>query len=304
MQIDVKDLFFSYDEKINKKMSFVLNDISFNYDKKDILALIGKTGSGKSTLIQTLNGLEKPFSGMISVDDYKLDYHLEYKKDGSINYHLMKKKHKKKIKNIIDLRKKVGVVFQFPEYQLFENTVLDDVSYGVKKFYPSSDYKKMSIDALSLVGISSSYFEKSPFELSGGEKRRVALAGILAFKPSYLILDEPTVGLDYESKRNLLDILSKLHDEGVGIIIATHDMDLVLNFINRVIVLDNKKIIKDTTPLDLFLDSEFISKSDLEIPEVLKSAIYLKNKGMNLDLNKIKDASSLAEEIIRAKHEK
>ena len=302
MSVIVKDLFFSYDEKINKKMKYVLEDINFEYDKKDILALIGKTGSGKSTLIQTLNGLENQFSGSVNVDDFIIDYKLIYKNDNQINYRKMKSLHKKKIKNIIDLRKKVGVVFQFPEYQLFENTVFDDVSYGVKRFYKDDKIDERVKNALELVGIDSSYYDKSPFELSGGEKRRIALAGILAFEPNYLILDEPTVGLDNDSKKNFLDILTKLHnDNNTGIIIATHDMDLVLNFTNRAIVLDNHKIIKDTTPLELFLDDEFIKNSNLELPISLKAAIYLKNKGLNIDLTKVKDASSLKDEIIRCK---
>lgn len=301
MSIEVKNLYFSYDLKFNKNMRYVLSDINFNYKENQILALIGKTGSGKSTLVQTLNGLEKPFSGKIDVDDYKLDYSLKYKKNNTISFFKMKKLHKKKIKNVLDLRKKVGVVFQFPEYQLFENTVFDDVSYGVKKFYPKEDYKAKVIEALNLVGLDSSYYERSPLELSGGEKRRVALAGILAFNPKYLILDEPTVGLDYDSKIKLLDILKKLSSNNTGIILVTHDMELLLSFVNRVIVLNEGKIIIDTSPLSLFKDEKFMSTSDFQLPECLKCAFYLKERGFDIDLDKIKDDNSLIEEIKRIK---
>lgn len=299
MPIDVNDLFFSYSKKINKNIQYVLKDITFKFDKKDILAIVGKTGSGKSTLIQTLNGLERPFSGKIEVDDYILDFSLQYKKDGSINYRKMKKRHNKKIKDINSLRKRVGVVFQFPEYQLFESTVYEDVSYGVKKFYTKDDVDTMTKEALSLVDIPSSYYEKSPFELSGGEKRRVALAGILAFKPDYLILDEPTVGLDSSGKENLIDILLKLHDKGVGIILVTHDMNTLLTLATRVLFIEEGKVIKDVTPVELFSDKEFVKENDIEVPLPIKSALYLKEKDIHIDLNKIKDISTLVLEMKR-----
>lgn len=301
MSVEVKNLYFSYDLKFNKNMKYVLSDINFNYQDNQILALIGKTGSGKSTLVQTLNGLEKPFSGEIKVDDYTLDYSLKYKKNNNIYYSKMKKLHKKKIKNVLDLRKKVGVVFQFPEYQLFENTVFDDVSYGVKKFYPKEDYNSKVIDALNLVGLDSSYYERSPLELSGGEKRRVALAGILAFNPKYLILDEPTVGLDFDSKMKLLEILKKLSSNNTGIILVTHDMDLLLSFVNRVIVLNEGKITFDDTPLNLFKNKQFMSTSDFHLPECLKWAFYLKEKGLDINLDNIKDDNSLIDEIKKEK---
>ena len=299
MSVEVNSLFFSYDDKFNEKMNYVLNDVTFSYDKKDILAIIGKTGSGKSTLIQTLNGLEIPFSGRINVEDFFLDYTVKYKKDSSIDYRRMKKLHKKKIRNIIDLRKKVGVVFQFPEYQVFENTVFDDVSYGVKKFYPDIDCKDMVKDALSLVGIDESYYERSPFELSGGEKRRVALAGIIAFKPDYLILDEPTVGLDYQSQENLINILMKLKENNTGIIIVTHNMDFLLKYADRAIVLKDGKIIKNIDVVSLFSDFQFVKENSLDVPKVFQLALDLNKCGFNIDLYKVKDSYSLFEEVNR-----
>ena len=163
------------------------------------------------------------------------------------------------------------------------------------------DAKEAAKDALSLVGLDESFYERSPFELSGGEKRRVAIAGILALKPDILVLDEPTVGLDAKSEENLMNLLISLYEKGTSIILATHNMDVVLQYAKRVIVLDQGKIKKDTTPLELFQDQDFLKTSSLEPPKVFSFALSLKEKGMDIDLTKVKDVSSLALEIVRNK---
>lgn len=282
-----------------------LDDISLSFDKDTFTALIGKTGSGKSTLIQHLNALLLPTNGIVKINDHVIDMTLIYKKNGKVNVRVMKKKHKKKIKDIKTVRKNVGIVFQFPEYQLFAETVIKDVSYGPKNFGESEEEAiKSAKEALTLVGLNETFYDRSPFELSGGEKRRVAIAGILAFKPSVLVLDEPTVGLDAKSEENLMSLLVKLHNSGTQIILATHNMDVVLRYAKRVIVLEKGKIAIDTDPLSLFQNKEFLSTSSLEPPKVFSFAMSLKSRGVDIDLTKVKDTYSLALEIVRARKEK
>lgn len=163
--------------------------------------------------------------------------------------------------------------------------------------------KEMAMESLSLVGLDESFYERSPFELSGGEKRRVAIAGILAMQPDILVLDEPTVGLDAKSEETLMNLLVSLYEKGTSIIIATHNMDVVLQYAKRAIVLDNGKVVKDTTPLDLFHDEEFLKTSSIEPPKVFSFALALQKNGMDIDISKVKDAASLADEIVRIKKE-
>lgn len=303
MPLNLKNLFYTYAIKTPQEKK-ALNDITLSFEDHCFTALIGKTGSGKSTLIQHLNALLLPTSGIVELDDHIIDMSLVYRKNGKVNQRAMKRKHRKKIKDIKEIKRKVGLVFQFPEYQLFEETVIKDVSYGPKNFgMKEEEAKEMAMESLSLVGLDESFYERSPFELSGGEKRRVAIAGILAMKPDILVLDEPTVGLDAKSEENLMDLLVSLYEKGTSIIIATHNMDVVLQYAKRAIVLENGKVVKDTTPLELFHDEEFLKTSSIEPPKVFSFALALQKNGMDIDISKVKDASSLADEIVRIKKE-
>ncbi len=304
MSIIIEHLYHTYDEGLPTQQ-IALQDINCLFDDHCFTALIGQSGSGKSTLIQHLNGLLIPTSGKIDINSYLIDISLIYKeKKGQqvVDYKAMKKKRKAKLKDIKSLRKKVGIVFQFPEYQLFEDTVIKDVSYGPKNFGLSeTEVLENSKKALDLVGIDSSYYERTPFELSGGEKRRVAIAGIIAMKPDILVLDEPTVGLDASGEEKLLTLIQKIHADGTSIILATHNMDVVLKYCKRAIVLDRGKIVKESSPLELFQDREFLKHSSLEPPKVFSFALKLKDAGLNINLSNVKDVSSLAQEIKRAR---
>ena len=290
MQIEINNVSFSYGK--NEKLA--LDNVSFNVAKGDFLCIVGKTGSGKSTLIQMLNGLLLPDKGYIKVDDYIITSDKKLKKS------LLKDKSKeiKKInKRMVGLKKKVGLVFQFPEYQVFSETILKDVMFGpinfkMKKEEAIAISKKM----LSLVGLDESFFDKSPFEISGGEKRRVGIAGILASDPEILVLDEPTAGLDANGKKEIMDIVKKLNEEVKTIIVVTHDMDLVLNYASKVIVFSNLLLVEETTPLELFNKND-LSEYSLEVPSLIKLATLLKEKEFNIEIDKNLSISNLAKQI-------
>lgn len=307
MPIVLEHVTYRYDVKKPESRPALL-DVSAILPDHSFTALIGQTGSGKSTFIQHLNGLLLPTTGKIDVNGYLIDMSPVYRKTRHgevLDDRAMKKKHKKKQKNIKDLRKKVGLVFQFPEYQIFEETVLKDVCYGPKNFGKSQkESEDAAKEALTLVGLDESFYNRSPFELSGGEKRRVAIAGILALKPDILVLDEPTVGLDAEGEKNLMGLLSTIYSKGTSIILATHNMDVVLKYAHRVLVLDKGRIVSDSTPLALFQNEDFLKNSSLLPPHVFRFAMELIRKGMKLDLANIRDADSLADEIARVKESK
>ncbi len=304
MPIELKNIFYTYD-KGSPNQKEALKDINLLFEDHCYTALIGKTGSGKSTLIQHLNGLLLPDSGSIDICGQVIDMTLVYKtKKGQqvVDEKAMKKKHKKKLKEVKALRKRVGLVFQFPEYQLFETTVLEDVCYGPKNFGSSvEESQKKAKEALALVGIPERYYSRSPFELSGGEKRRVAIAGILAMKPDVLVLDEPTVGLDCRGEESLLALLRKIYDSGTSIILSTHNMDVVLKHCKKAVVLEDGRIVSISTPLELFASGKYLADSAIEPPKVFSFAQRLIQNGLPIDLSRVKDCSSLAEEILRVK---
>ena len=277
MAIKINNLSYIYMKKTPNETT-ALDNISLEIPEGKITAIVGHTGSGKSTLIQTFNGLLIPSSGSVNIGEFTIS------------------SEKKKNKRIKELRKHVSIVFQFPEYQLFEETVEKDVAFGLKNYgYKEEEAIKKGHDALKSVGLDESFYKRSPFELSGGEKRRVAIAGILAIDPEILILDEPTAGLDPRGSKIILDLIRELNNKGKTIIIVTHDMNIVLNEASHVIVLNNGKVAFTGTPNTLF--SGDVSEYSIEIPKLYQYSLTLKSKGIDLDINKIKTIDDLINQL-------
>ena len=280
MSIEVKNLSFVYGAKSAYEKR-ALEDVSFTIKDGETLGIIGTTGSGKSTLIQHLNALIRVTNGSIVIDDIDLS--------------------QKRI-NLQLLRSKIGMLFQYPEYQLFEDTVEADVAFGPKNFgYKKEDIDYMVRQAIELVGLD--YYEvkdKSPFELSGGQKRRVAIAGIIASRPSILVLDEPTAGLDPIGKREILDLVKRLKDSFVKtIIMISHNMDEIAEYCDHVIVLHEGKLIYDTTPEELFSDKEKLVGTGLSLPHTVNIARLLSEKGVEINESCL-DVDSLVNAIEKA----
>ena len=241
-----------------------LFDVNLEITDGSYTALIGHTGSGKSTILQLLNGLLTPSVGSVTVNDIEITA-------TSVN------------KDIKQVRKKVGLVFQFAESQVFAETVLDDVAFGPQNFGVSKEEaERLAREKLLLVGISEDLFSRSPFELSGGQMRRVAIAGILAMEPEVLVLDEPTAGLDPAGRKELMEIFQGLHEDGMTIVLVTHLMDDVANFADTTYVLEKGHLVKSGSPKDIFQDVEFMEKIQLGVPKITKFAQGLVEKGLNL----------------------
>ena len=299
MSIKVNNVSYLYNKKENLDKA-ALKEISLTIKDKDFVTIVGKTGSGKSTLVQTFNALILPTFGYNEIEEFYITEDKKLKKE------LLKNKDKtirKENKRYSKLKKKVGMVFQFPEYQLFSETVLKDVMFGPKNFgFSEEEAKERAIKALQDVGIPESYFDKSPFELSGGEKRRVAIAGIIASEPDILILDEPTAGLDPKGKKEILELIAAYHKTGKTVIVVTHDMDIVLEYSEKVIVLNNGKLIDILSPNELF-KKENLEELSLEMPNLIKFKNQLKYWGFAGFLENIDDFDSLIEAIVKVKGE-
>lgn len=282
MDIICRNLTFQYN-KNTEFSTFALNGVTLTVKEGEFFGIIGHTGSGKSTFIQHLNALIPLQEGELSVGEFDLSIARE---NGKVN-----KRKKKELKsNLKLLRKTVGMVFQYPEYQLFAETVLEDVSFGIKNFIPGITQEEVNIlarNAIETVGLN--FFDvkdKSPFDLSGGQKRRVAIAGVLAARPSILILDEPCAGLDPQGKTELWELLHRLHKNVIKtIIIVSHDMNDVANHCTQAAVFDKGKIVKVGTPKELFSDSRLISSCGLEVPVTAYLTEELSKKGVNLDVD-------------------
>ena len=245
-----------------------LHDVNIKIEQGEMIGLIGHTGSGKSTLIQHLNGLLKPTSGAVFYDGKDIN-------DSDFS--------KKK------LRSKVGLVFQYPEYQLFESTVIDDVKFGPKNIGMDSLKIDMnSFQALKQVGIGEDLLDVSPLELSGGQKRRVAIAGVLAMEPEVLILDEPTAGLDPSGRDEILDLVAKLHKERkLTVILVSHSMEDVARYVERLIVMNHGTVAFDATPGEVFSHYKELEKIGLMAPQVTYVMEGLARRGVTLPHNAI-----------------
>lgn len=281
MSIHFQEVSYIYSPKTPFEYK-ALDNISLNIEMNKITAIIGHTGSGKSTLVQHLNALLLPTSGKLEVVDFVID------------------SDKKKNKNLKNLRKRVGLVFQFPEYQLFEETIAKDIGFGPKNFGVSQEeIDKITKKVINQVGLDETYLDKSPLELSGGQKRRVAIAGILAMDPDVLVLDEPTAGLDPLGAKAMLDLFVELNKQGKTIIIVTHEMDYVLEYCNLCVVVNKGKIVYEGTPINLFVNDEIMSNVGIEPPLAIEFGKELIKNGVKLNLEKVRDVDSLSNEIIK-----
>jgi len=267
MGIRLENVCYTYGSDTTSEIK-ALNNVNLEINKGEFVAIIGHTGSGKSTLIQHFNGLERPKSGNVFYNDENI-----YEN----NYDLRK------------LRCKVGLVFQYPEHQLFEETVLKDVCFGPMNMGMSrEEAEKKAKLVLEQVGINEKCYNKSPFELSGGQKRRVAIAGVLAMNPEIIVLDEPTAGLDPKGRDKILNRIKELHDNtGIGVVLVSHSMEDVANYAQRLIVINNGKIKYDGMPKDVFKHYKELEKMGLKAPQITYIMHKLKEKGLDVDKNVI-----------------
>lgn len=264
MSVIVKNLTYIYDEGM-PFASKAIDDISFEIKDNDFVGLIGHTGSGKSTLIQHLNGLLKPSSGEIIVNGFNIT---------------------DKDLNLTEIRKRVGIVFQYPEYQLFEETVEKDIAFGPGNLgLDEEEISKRVRKSMEAVGLDYEiYKDKSPFDLSGGQKRRVAIAGVIAMNPEVLILDEPTAGLDPGGRDEIFNLIKKLHrDNNITIILSSHSMDDMAKLAQTIIVMNHGKIEFMGTPREVFTSHDArLREIGLDVPQVLELATKLRNKGFDI----------------------
>ncbi|WP_338217724.1 energy-coupling factor ABC transporter ATP-binding protein [Lacticaseibacillus salsurivasis] len=243
-----------------------LKDVSVTIKDGSYTAIIGHTGSGKSTLLQHLNALLKPTNGTVTIGDFKITNETSNK-------------------NLKPLRQKVGMVFQFAENQLFEQTVAKDIAFGPKNFGVSEEEAlKLAAQMVKLVGLPDSVLEKSPFDLSGGQMRRVAIAGVLAMQPEVLVLDEPTAGLDPAGRNEMMAMFQQLHEtQGLTIVLVTHLMDDVADFADQVLVMDQGQLIKTGSPRTIFADPAWLTAHQLGLPKTAQMAQALTAKGFQFD---------------------
>ena len=277
MDIRFKQVGFAYQAGTPFEMR-ALHDVSFSVKDGSYVAIIGHTGSGKSTILQHLNALLKPTEGIVELGDKTID-----STTGN--------------KDLKPLRKKVGIVFQFPEAQLFEETVEKDIAFGPKNFGVSEEEAlNIAAKVIQTVGLPADVLKKSPFDLSGGQMRRVAIAGVLAMKPEVLVLDEPTAGLDPKGRLEMMEMFNKLNKEqNMTIVLVTHQMNDVSDYADHVVVIESGKVVKEGSPKEVFEDASWLLEKQLGVPTTLAFVEKLKSKGWNTDkmpltLDKLADA--------------
>lgn len=267
MSIRLENVNYIYGEGSGQE-KWALKNINLTLQDNEFVGIVGHTGSGKSTLTQLLNGLEKPSSGQIFYNGQDIQAEGFSKKE---------------------LRQKVGLVFQYPEHQLFEVSVIKDVEFGPRNLGLSNlEVEKRSFDALKQVGISDDLLDVAPFALSGGQKRRVAIAGVLAMQPEVLILDEPTAGLDPAGRTEILELLQKLHRENnISIILVSHSMDDVARYAERILVMNQGELVLDGAPAKVFRYRKELQEIGLDVPQSTNILYELRDRGMELDVNGI-----------------
>ena len=265
MDIRFKQVGFAYQAGTPFEMR-ALHDVSFSVKDGSYVAIIGHTGSGKSTILQHLNALLKPTEGIVELGDKTID-----STTGN--------------KDLKPLRKKVGIVFQFPEAQLFEETVEKDIAFGPKNFGVSEEEAlNIAAEVIQTVGLPADVLKKSPFDLSGGQMRRVAIAGVLAMKPEVLVLDEPTAGLDPKGRLEMMEMFNKLNKEqNMTIVLVTHQMNDVSDYADHVVVIESGKVVKEGSPKEVFEDASWLLEKQLGVPTTLAFVEKLKSKGWNTD---------------------
>ncbi len=283
MEVIFRNVSFSYNHGLkNEKQA--LKDINLCFDSNLIHGIIGPIGSGKSTMLELMNGITKPTSGDIVVGKYEL--------------------HKKNF-NFNKFRYDVGLVYQFPEKQFFCNTVGEEIAFSQKVFNKKNKYLKSKvIKMLKMVGLDETYINRSPFSLNGGEKRRVAIASVLISNPKLLIMDEPTIGLDNNSKKKLMKLLCTLKTKYLKtIIIVTHDVDMLYEIVDNVVVLSKGKVIKEGSKIEVFGDVDYLNKNNTPIPNVVKVEKMIYDQ-LGIDLGYLPNMNSLVRSIVKLKDEK
>ena len=278
MSIEVKNLTHTYSAGSALQQT-AIRDVNLTIEEGEFVAIVGHTGSGKSTLVQHLNGLLKPTAGQVLVDGEDMN-------GEGVNKRL--------------IRQKLGLVFQYPEYQLFEETVAKDIAFGPKnQGLNAEEIDRRVRKAMARVQLDyGKYAERSPFELSGGQMRRVAIAGVLAMEPRYLILDEPAAGLDPKGRDRILGMVKDLHEAGVTVVMVSHSMDDCARLASRMIVMSKGTVVASDTPRNLFAQPEMMASVGLGVPEAAKLCAMLREKGLNLP-NDLYTQEELQEHILR-----